>query len=246
MKAGWIKAGIAGVLLANGHAGELRVAAAASLAEAVTAVAAAYHKENGGKVTPVFAGSNVLARQIEQGAPVDVFISADEATMEALEEKKLVRDITPLLTNSLVIMVPADSPAKLTAAEDLSGMKRIAIGDPAAVPAGIYAKAWLTKQGLWEALEGKFVGSESVRAALAVVAAGNVDAAIAYRTDAANSPKVKIAFSVPAGDGPSIVYPLAVCTATRNGDEATRFTRFLRSEAAGVIFTEHGFGLVKP
>lgn len=243
MRAGWIKAWIAGVLLANGFAGELRVAAAASLAETVTEVAAAYQAEHGTKVTPVFAGSNVLARQIEQGAPVDVFISADEATMAGLAKASLVREVKPLLSNALVVVIPTDSDDKVTEAKDLLGFRRIAIGDPSAVPAGIYARKWLAGQGLWKSLGPKCVGGENVRAALVMVESGNVDAAIVYRTDAGISKKVKVAWTVPAAEAPAIVYPVATCTAARESDEAKRFTAFLTSEPAAAIFKARGFGL---
>lgn len=227
------------------RADELRVAAAASLSEAVTEVAAAWQKDHGTKVTPVFAGSNVLARQIEEGAPIDVFISADEATMAKVETAKLVRDVTKLLTNSLVIVVPADSEVEISGGADLGNLKRIAIGDPVAVPAGVYAKTWLTKQGLWETVGPKCVGTENVRAALAAVESGNVDAAIVYKTDAAVSKKVKVAWTVPDGEAPAIVYPVAICSATKQAGEARKFTDFLKSEDARKIFTARGFGLVE-
>jgi molybdate transport system substrate-binding protein len=226
-------------------AGELRVAAAASLAEAVTEVAAAYQKTHGTKVTPVFAGSNVLARQIEEGAPLDVFLSADEATMDKVAKAKLVNDVTPLLTNALVVVVPAEAEARVSATADLAEFKRIAIGDPVAVPVGVYTKAWLTKAGLWESIAPKCIGSENVRAALAAVEAGNTDAAIVYRTDAAISKKVKVGWTVPTGEAPAIVYPVAVCTGTKQPDEAKRFADFLKSEEAKKIFTARGFGLVE-
>lgn len=227
------------------RAAEIRVAAAASLAEAVTEVATAFQKEHGIKVTPVFAGSNVLARQIEEGAPVDVFLSADEATMDKLSKAGLVRDATPLLTNSLVVVAPADSGLKLSAAADLADLKRIAIGDPAAVPAGIYAKSWLTKAGLWEKVGPRCIGAENVRAALATVVSGNVDAAIVYKTDAVIAKKTKVVWTVPDGEGPAIVYPVAICSATRQADAAKHFTDFLLSADAGKIFTARGFGLVR-
>lgn len=227
----------------SARADEIRVAAAASLAEAMTEIAAAYAEEGGGKATPVFAGSNVLARQIEEGAPLDVFLSADEATMTKLVKQKLVEAPVPLLTNALVVVVPADSQATLSGAADLAEMQRVAIGDPEAVPAGVYAKAWLRKLGLWEKLEAKFVGSENVRAALAAVEAGNADAAIVYRTDAAISRKVKVAWTVPEGEAPPVVYPLAICSGTKHRQESARFTRFLRGEKAAAIFKARGFGL---
>jgi len=225
------------------RADEIRVAAAASLAEAITEISAAYEKEHGSKAAPVFAGSNVLARQIEEGAPVDVFISADAPTMEKLLKAKLVKDSTPLLTNTLVVAIPGDSEAKIASTADLDGLKKIAIGDPAAVPAGVYAKAWLTKAGLWEKIGPKCIGSENVRAALAAVESGNVDAAIVYKTDAAVSKKVKVAWTVPAGDAPAIVYPVAVVAATKHGAEAQRFVAFLKSDKAAGIFKARGFGM---
>jgi molybdate transport system substrate-binding protein len=226
-------------------ASELRVAAAASLAEAVAEVASAYQKAHGTKVVPVLAASNVLARQIEAGAPLDVFISADEATMTKVEQAKLVNGVTKLLTNSLLIVVPADSGAKVSGGADLANFKRISIGDPVAVPAGVYAKTWLAKQNLWESIGPKCVGSENVRAALAAVESGNADAAIVYKTDAAISKKVKVAWTVPTGEAPAITYPLAVCTATKRADEAKKFADFLKSEEASKIFTARGFGLAE-
>ncbi len=234
-------------ILATGllaHADEIRVAAAASLTEAVTEIATAYGKEAGGnKATPVFAASNVLARQIEEGAPIDVFISADEANMTKVEKAKLVKDSAPLLTNALVVVVPNDSSAKVGSAADLDGLKRIAIGDPAAVPAGVYAKAWLTKAGLWDKLQAKTVPSENVRAALAAVESGNVDAAIVYKTDAAVAKKSKIAWTVPTADVPAIIYPVAVCTASKHTEEAKKFVEFLHSAKATEIFKARGFGI---
>ena len=226
-------------------AGELRVAAAASLAESVKEVGAAYEKAHGTKITPVLAASNVLARQIEEGAPIDLFISADEANMEKVEKAKLVQDVAKLLTNSLVIVVPNDSDSKVAGGADLANFKRISIGDPAAVPAGVYAKTWLTSQNLWESIGPKCVGSENVRAALATVESGNADAAIVYKTDAAVSKKVKIAWTVPAGEAPAIIYPVAVCAATKQADEAKKFADFLKSEEASKIFTARGFGLAE-
>lgn len=225
------------------RAGEIRVAAAASLAEAMTEICKAYEAEHGGKATPVFAGSNMLARQIEEGAPMDVFISADESTMEKVRKAKLVKEPVPLLTNSLVVVVPEDSSVKIEAAVELGNLKRIAIGDPAAVPAGVYAKAWLTKADLWEEIEPKCVASDNVRAALAAVESGNVDAAIVYKTDAAVAKKAKVAWTVPAADVPAIVYPVAVCTGTKQEEDAERFAAFLKSEKATAIFKARGFGI---
>ena len=157
----------------------------------------------------------------------------------------LVNGVTKLLTNSLVIVVPVDSDAKVSGGADLANFRRIAIGDPVAVPAGVYAKSWLTKQNLWENIGPKCVGSENVRAALAALESGNADAAIVYKTDAAISKKVKVAWTVPAGEAPAITYPVAVCTATKQADEAKKFADFLKSEEASKIFTARGFGLAE-
>jgi len=243
MKATVLRTILALGLAVIAQAEEIRIAAAASLAEAVTEIATAYEKETGTKATPVFAGSNVLARQIEEGAPLDVFISADEATMAKVAKADLVKEPEALLTNSLVIVIPSDSTAKVSGAADLEGMKRIAIGDPVAVPAGVYAKAWLTKLGVWDKLQPKLVGSENVRAALAAVESGNADAAIVYKTDAAISKKVKVAWSVPEGEAPPVIYPVATCAGSKHAGEAKRFTAFLRGEKASAIFKARGFGL---
>ncbi|WP_367871501.1 molybdate ABC transporter substrate-binding protein [Luteolibacter sp. Populi] len=229
----------------SARAGEIRVAAAASLTEALTEIAAAYEKDSGNKATPVFAGSNVLVRQIQEGAPIDVFISADEANMDKATKANLVKEVAPLLTNSLVIVVPSDSSAKIASAADLASLKRISIGDPAAVPAGVYAKAWLTKAGLWEKIGPKCIASENVRAALAAVESGNVDAAIVYKTDAAVSRKAKVAWTVPAGDAPEIIYPVAVCTESKHADGAAKFVTFLKSEKATAVFKARGFGIAQ-
>lgn len=243
MKGVWINALIAVIALAKGLAGELRVAAASSLSEAVTDLCTAYQKKQGSKVTPVFAGSNVLARQIEYGAPIDIFISADQVTMAKLVKAKLVRSVQPLLTNSLVVVVPSDSQQTFNSSSDLLSLKRIAIGDPTAVPAGVYAKTWLSEIGLWKNIEPKCVGAENVRSALAVVESGNVDAAIVYRTDAAVSEKSKIAWTVPDTESPVIIYPIAISTHSRDIAETARFIKFLRSKEGAEIFTARGFGI---
>jgi molybdate transport system substrate-binding protein len=141
------------------------------------------------------------------------------------------------------VVAPDDSSTKIEAAADLGNLKRIAIGDPVAVPAGVYAKAWLTKAGLWEQIGPKCVANENVRAALAAVESGNVDAAIVYKTDAAVSKKARIAWTVPAGDAPAIVYPVAVCSESKHAAEAERFAAYLKSEKAAAVFVARGFGI---
>jgi len=237
------------LLTAFAHAGEVRIAAAASLSEAITEIGAAYrtsHPET--KITPVFAGSNVLARQVESGAPIDIFFSADEKTMDGLVKSERIakEDVVPVLSNALVVVVRQDSTLSLQSAEDLTKLQRLSIGDPAAVPAGVYAKAWLTGRDLWEKIQPITVGAENVRGALAAVETGNADAAIVYRTDAAVSQKVKISFTVPAAEAPAIVYPVALCREAPNAAEAKPFVEFLRGDQAADIFRKRGFTVILP
>ncbi len=221
------------------------MAAAASLKETVTDVAAAFERAHGIRVIQIFAGSNVLARQISEGAPIDVFISADEATIAKLEVAGDVGKATPLLTNELVVVVPKESARVMRSTTEILGFDRIAIGDPVAVPAGVYAKAWLDEVGLWERMGSKCIGCENVRAALATVEAGNTDAAIVYKTDAAISAKVRMVWTAPVTEAPAVVYPVAVCKNSKRPAEAERFVDFLKSEEAGKIFTTAGFGLAE-
>ena len=177
--------------------------AAASLTDSLQEIAAAYEKQSGERIVFNFAASGLLARQIEEGAPADLFISADEARADALETKGLIVKETRqnLLANSLVIVTAPDtatvqSPGDLTNA----AVKRVALGDPKTVPAGTYAKVYLEKSGLWPAIEPKVIPCENVRAVLAAVESGNVDAGLVYKTDAAISKKVRVVFEVPVGD----------------------------------------------
>ncbi len=176
--------------------------AAASLTDAMKEIGAAYEKESGDKLQFNFGASNMLARQIEEGAPADVFFSADEAKMDALEKKDLLLPGTrrSLLSNSLVIVVAADSGMSPKSAADLAKpeYKKLALAEPRSVPAGIYAREYLEKLGLWEAVKEKVVPTENVRAALAAVESGNVDAGIVYKTDALISKKVKVRSKSPA------------------------------------------------
>ncbi len=240
---------ILSLLTAFAKAGEVRIAAAASLSEAITEIGTAYqtsHPET--KITPVFAGSNALARQIEAGAPIDLFFSADEKTMEGLVKNGFIAKevVAPVLSNALVVVVPQDSTLSIQSAEDLAKLQRLSIADPAAVPAGVYAKTWLTGRGLWEKIQPITVGAESVRGALAAGEAGNADAAIVYRTDAAISQKVKISFTIPAAESPVIVYPAALCKEAPNAVEAKPFFEFLQGEKAAGIFRKRGFTVIPP
>ena len=223
----------------------ITVSAAVSLTDALTAIAEQYGREGRGTIQFNFAASNVLARQIVAGAPVDVFISADEAQMDAVAAARMLLEgsRTDLLRNQLAIVVPSDRPRIIRSPQELTneGFRRIAIGDPSAVPAGVYAKAWLEKEGLWQTLERRMVPSGSVRAALAAVESGAADAAIVYRTDARVAVRGSIAYLVAADRGPRIVYPAAVVRDSRAPDEARRFLDYLRGAAAGRTFERFGF-----
>ncbi len=149
-------------------------------------------------------------------------------------------DRVDLLSNHLVVVVPADATTALARAEDLTGMRRLALGDPQAVPAGIYARQWLERRGLWERLRDRVVPTLDVRAALAAVESGNADAGIVYRTDAAISKRVRVVFEVSAEEAPRIVYPAALL-ATARGPAARAFYENLRSPAAREVFEGLGF-----
>jgi molybdate transport system substrate-binding protein len=224
---------------------EIQVAAAASLTDALKEIAGTYTAATGDK--PIFnlGASSMLARQIEEGAPADVFLSADEAKMDALAGKGLIAPNTrrALLHNSLVVIVATDSPLKITAPAALAGdgIKRLALGEPQTVPAGIYAREFLTRVGLWEAVQPRVLPCDNVRAALAAVESGNAEAGIVYKTDAAISKKVRVVFEVPAAQSPIISYPGAVVAATKQPEAAKKFLDYLASDAAKHVFEKFGF-----
>ena len=228
---------------------ELNVFAAASLKEALEEIAAGYERESGDRIIFNFAASSTLARQIDQGAAADLFFSADQAKLDGLEKKGLLLAGTrrTLLSNTLVIIVAADAGGAPKSAADLAGpaVKRLALAEPATVPAGIYAREYLEKQGLWEAVKDKVVPTENVRGALAAVESGNVEAGIVYRTDALISKKVKIAVEVPAAEGPKISYPLAVLKDAKDPESAGKFAACLAGAPARVVFEKFGFVVVK-
>lgn len=226
---------------------EITVFAAASLTDALTEIGAVHEKATGVRVRFNFAASNTLARQIEAGAPADVFFSADEVQMDALAGKGfIVKDTRKaLLGNTLVIVTTPGGPA-IAKAGDLAGpsIRRLSMGDPKAVPAGVYAKQHLEKLGLWESLQSKVVPAENVRAALAVVESGNAEAGIVYKTDAAISRKVKVVLEIPASEGPAIRYPVALVADSRHAAAAKKFLSYLAGEASGVVFAKRGFSLL--
>lgn len=229
----------------SGISAELRISAAVSLSEAMTEVAAQYEKQHGEKPLLNFGGSNALARQIRAGAPCDIFFSADEATLQLLLQDKLLHEnsVTKLLGNSLVVISPSTTPLKISTAADLANasIRRLALGDPAAVPAGVYARKWLEQQGQWDAVSGKVVALENVRAALTAVASGNAAAGVVYRTDAMTSRKVHVSYEVPENDAPLIIYPIAMTKSSADPGKAIRFITFLKSEPSLAIFRKYGF-----
>ena len=219
------------------------MSAAASLSDVLRELGAAYEKTSGDRIVLNFGASSILARQIEAGAPADLFVSADELRMDQLARRGLIVPATRrnLVANTLAIVVPFNA-RPFRSPRELLGVKRLALAQPESVPAGIYAKAWLTKKGLWTALAPRVIPTENVRAALAAVEAGNVDAAIVYRTDALISPRVRVAWHVPRADGPRIVYPAAVLRDAARPAHARRFLDFLASPRAARVFAKHGFG----
>ena len=227
------------------RAADLTVYAAASLSEALKEIAQTYEPASGDQLRFNLGASSALALQIKQGAPADVFFSADEAKMDDLAKSDLLAADTRhrLLSNTLVIVVNAEGGAPIAVPADLAkpGIGRIALAEPQTVPAGIYAKEYLQKAGLWKKIIDKVVPTENVRACLAAVESGNVDAGIVYKTDALISKKVRIAFEVMAADGPVISYPVAVVKGSKNPEAARKFAAYLASPAALAVFTKHGF-----
>lgn len=223
------------------------VLAAASLQESLTAAADAWAAKGHDKPVLSFAASSALARQIIAGAPADLFISADEPWMDAVEAKGLVRKDTRLsfLGNQLVLIAPASQPLRIAIKPGFPllralGDGRLAMADPEAVPAGKYGKAALEKLGVWTTVEPKVVRAENVRAALALVERAEARAGIVYATDAKATPKVQVAGVFPASSHAPITYPLALL-ATATNDDAAGFRQFLISREGRAIFRRFGF-----
>ncbi len=249
MSSHWLKTQVAVLAICFAspilRAAELTVFAAASLTESLKAIASVYERKCGDRIVFNFGASSMLARQIEEGAPADIFFSADEARMDTLEAKGLIVKETrkSRLSNVLVIVVATkggptiNNPNELTMAR----VKRLALAEPRTVPAGIYAKEYLQKQKLWSAVESKVIPTENVRAALAAVEAGNAEAGIVYKTDAAISKKVKVAYEVPRPDNPNISYPMAMVKETRQPEAAKQLLQYLDSDDAARVFERFGF-----
>jgi len=228
----------------SGYAAEVQVFAAASLTDVLNEIGNDYQKQTGDHPVFNFAASNVLQRQIQEGAPADIFFSADVAKMDSLEKNKLIVVATRkvLLCNKLAIVVPSDSKLTFSSAVDLTKVKGyIAIGEPRSVPVGIYTKEYLKKIGIWSRVIDQLAPTENVRAALAVVESGNADAGIVYKTDAEISNKVRIAYEVPLQEGPKICYPAAIVARAKNPEAAKRFLAYLESASGSAYFKKYGF-----
>ena len=231
---------------------KVTVFAAASLKNALDEVSAAWKTETGKDTAISYAASSALAKQIEEGAPADVFVSADLDWMTYLTERKLVAadSTVRLLGNEIVLIAPKDSKAEIriekgVALADLLGSGKLAMADVKAVPAGKYGKAALEWLGVWPAVEGKVAQSENVRAALKLVATGEAELGIVYRTDAIAEPSVRIIGTFPAESHKPIVYPAAPVATSQNSDAAA-FVNFLQSPKARAVFEAQGFTFLAP
>lgn len=226
---------------------QVLVFAAASLKESLDAVNAAWVQQGGAKVTASYAASSALAKQVENGAPAQVFISADLDWMDYVEKKSLTQPATRknLLGNRLVLAAPAASKAQATIAPGfplaqlLGPSGRLALGDPQHVPAGKYAKAALERLGVWDSVAGRIAAAESVRASLAFVAREEAPLGIVYETDARSDPKVRIVATFPDGLHPPVTYPAALLKDAKG--PAGDYLKFLASAQARAIFQKYGF-----
>jgi len=230
----------------------LLVFAAASLKNALDDIASQWQAETGKKVAISYGASNNLIQQIEQGAPADIFISADTDWMDYGLQKKLVKPDTRsnLLGNRLALVAAKDSPANISIqpgfdlAAALKG-GRLAMANVNAVPAGKYGKAALEKLGIWERVKDRIAQAENVRAALVLVARGEAPLGVVYETDAVSEPAVKIIGRFPDDTHPPIIYPVAIATASTSPD-AGAFMTFLHSAAARQAFERQGFTVLAP
>jgi molybdate transport system substrate-binding protein len=224
---------------------EFLVSAAASLTDALKEICDSYQSKTRHTVKFNFGPSSGLARQIDEGAPADIFFSADLPQMDGLDKKGRLEPGTRknLLSNQLVIIVPADSKLALSSPKDLlkAAVKRIALAEPSSVPVGVYSSKYLADEGLWNQVKPKVVPVQDVRATLASVNSDNVEAGFVYKTDAAVFKKVKIVYEVPLDKGPKITYPVAIIRESKRKDAARDFMNYLASPAAKDVFKKYGF-----
>ena len=230
---------------------KVTVFAAASMKNALDACNAAWTAETSKETVVSYAASSALAKQIESGAPADIFISADLDWMKYLADKNLVKTDTQtkLLGNRIVLVAPREGaqPVEIGQGFDLAallGDGKLAMGAPDSVPAGKYGKAALEKLGAWPSVESKVAGAESVRAALALVSRGEAPYGIVYQTDAAADPGVAIVGTFPEDTHPPIIYPIAVLTESKAPDAAA-YLDYLKSDKAAPFFEKEGFTVLK-
>jgi len=231
---------------------DLVIFAAASMKNALDEAAANWVKESGKPAPKIsYAASNTLAKQLENGAPADLFVSADLDWMDYAASKNLIKPDTrvSLLANRIVLVAAKDKakPVEIKEGFDLAalvGDGKLAMGEVKSVPAGKYGKAALEKLGAWSAVESKVAGAESVRAALALVSRGEAPYGIVYQTDAAADPGVAIVGTFPEDSHPPIIYPVAVLTESKSA-AAAAYLDFLKSDKAAPFFTEQGFTILK-
>jgi molybdate transport system substrate-binding protein len=247
--AAWL--GVAVAAAPAAAADKIRVFAAASMKNALDAADAAWTQRSGKEVTVSYAASSALAKQLEGGAPADIFISADTDWMAYVSKKNLIKADTEiqLLGNQIVLVAAKDKakPVEIKQGLDLAallGDGRLAMGQVDSVPAGKYGKAALEKLGLWSSVESKVAGAESVRAALALVSRGEAPYGIVYQTDAASDPGVAIVGTFPADSHPPIIYPMAITADSKNKDVDAYFD-FLKSSKAAPFFEHEGFTILK-
>ncbi|MGN6385955.1 MAG: molybdate ABC transporter substrate-binding protein [Verrucomicrobiota bacterium] len=233
------------VSLVHTRAGEITAFAAASLSDVLKPIARRFESNSHTRVVFNFGASSTLARQIEEGAPADIFISADNEKMDRLQRKGLIVDGTRsvLLSNSLVVIASNESSLFLDAPVDLLRCNSFAIADPQVVPAGIYARKFMESAGIWKLIQGKVIPTDNVRGTLAAVESGNVDVGIVYRTDALISKKVKVVYQVPASLSPKIEYPVALFKDAQSKNAAVAFLTELKSPYSATIFQNYGFVL---
>ena len=244
---------IVAMVSASAHAADkVTVFAAASLKNALDAVSAQWSADTAKETAISYAASSALAKQIQEGAPADIFISADMDWMNKLSEGKFISDgsVVKLLGNEIVLVAPANATAETKIAKDfdlakLLGDGKLAMGDVKAVPAGKYGKAALESLGAWSAVEGKVAMAENVRAALKLVATGEAALGIVYATDAKAEKGVKVLDRFPAGSHPEIVYPAGIVAESKNAD-AQAFMTYLQGAKAQAIFKEQGFTVLVP
>ena len=243
---------IAAVLSAGcaGPVAVVNVSAASSLADAISEINVLYkHERPDVTVITNFGGSGTLQQQIENGAPVDVFISASPAQMDTLQQKYLIVENTrrDLLSNKVVLVVPADSTLGITSFNDLTGdkVKKVAIGDPGSVPAGMYARDIFNELGITDALKSKMVLAANVRQVLQYVESSNVDAGVVFMTDAKISGAVQVVANAPDYINEKVIYPVAVINTGKDRTAAADYEEFLCGNQAGAVFEKYGFGLIR-